>query len=195
MTQKELGIRLVLVGDTGVGKTSLIRRFLSHKFAETETSTVGAVYYTQDVMVAGEPVKLQIWDTAGQEQYRALGPIYYRNARAAIAVCDLSNPESIDGLNQWIDAYRAHADETFVVVAANKGDLVTGRELTDSVLDRFELLHAKGVVTSAQTGEGVDELFFAVAQHFLEEGGVQVGEMGPAAIEITSGTQGDGGCC
>jgi small GTP-binding protein len=194
MSQRQVGIRIVFVGDTGVGKTSLIRRFVSDEFVPTESATVGAVHYTHDVQFGGETVKLQIWDTAGQEQYRALGPIYYRNARAGIAVCDLTNPDSIDGLARWIDAYRANADESFVVVAANKGDLIDDTEVTTAVISRVESLRAKCIVTSAETGEGVQELFFAVAQHFLEAGD-PVGLADESQVDLNGGASTAGGCC
>jgi small GTP-binding protein len=158
------------MGETQVGKTSLIHRFITNEFSTSDIPTIGANYYAHSTVVDGERLKLQIWDTAGQEQYRAIGPVYYRTARAAIAVCDVTKPETIDKLSTWIEAYRANTDENFVVIVGNKCDLVADtHQISTEILERAELLGATSMMTSALTGEGVDELFTAVAMHCWEK--------------------------
>lgn len=83
--------KLVLLGDSAVGKSSLVLRFVRNSFSEHQESTIGAAFLTQTLQVAGDGVKLEIWDTAGQERYHSLAPMYYRGAQAAVIVYDISS--------------------------------------------------------------------------------------------------------
>ena len=84
-----LTFSVVLVGDTEVGKTSIIKNFVHDSFDSEQKSTIGALFHTFKTEIKGQPITIQIWDTAGQEKYRSLGPIYYRKAQAAIVVYDV----------------------------------------------------------------------------------------------------------
>ncbi|GMI31176.1 hypothetical protein TrRE_jg11447 [Triparma retinervis] len=97
--------KLVLLGDTAVGKSCLVVRFVRDEFFEFQEPTIGAAFLTQSVQLDSSVVKFEIWDTAGQERYRSLAPMYYRGASAAIVVFDLSNKESYNGAKSWVKAY------------------------------------------------------------------------------------------
>jgi small GTP-binding protein len=182
--------RVALIGDSQVGKTSLVQRFLRGQPPPTQKPTIGAVFHTHELTVNGELVSLEIWDTAGQEKYRALGPIYYRNSRAAIAVFDLTRRETMTGLSTWIAAFREHGDDPFVVVAANKSDLDDEIKVDmEEVVAWAKGVDAECVSTSAETGSGVENLFEIVAKHILDSG-IQGGGTGPAEAGQKSE-----GCC
>jgi small GTP-binding protein len=179
--------RVVLIGEPGVGKTSLVQRLLRGEATENYQATVGAVFHKRDVQVDGRTVSLHIWDTAGQEKYRALGPIYYRKSLAAIAVCDQTKPETLQNLKPWIDAFRETADGHFVVIAANKEDLESDNKLDmEQIVDWAKEHQAECVSTSAQTGSGVEDLFEMVARHVVGKTSADVTLLREATTEKTS---------
>jgi small GTP-binding protein len=160
--------RVVLIGDSGVGKTSLITRLVSNKFASDEPSTVGAMFVIHEVNVDGFPIKLQIWDTAGQEKFRSLGPIYYRNSKAGIVVFDLTSPKSFSNVDGWINDFcnTAGADAVIFIVG-NKIDL----EPVVSLDEAHNWASKKGYrfyTTSSLSGTGINELFNAVGKVLVE---------------------------
>jgi small GTP-binding protein len=152
--------RVVVVGDSTVGKTSILGHLVSRTFNPHQAPTVVSNfhYYADDV--GGIGVELQIWDTAGQEKFRALGPIYFRNASAAIAVYDRTSRESFEHLPQWIDAFTETAGpQAVIAVAANKRDLPNER-VTFSEAEEWAREHNYAIVeTSAVTGAGIQQLF------------------------------------
>jgi small GTP-binding protein len=153
--------RVVVVGDSTVGKTSILNSLVTHTFNQHESATVVSNFkiYAEDV--GGVGVELQIWDTAGQEKFRALGPIYFRNAVAALAVYDRTSRASFEHLGQWIDAFVEIAGgQTVIAIAGNKLDLVDGVEV--GIAEAEEWARPRGYViaeTSALTGVGVQDLF------------------------------------
>ena len=155
-----LTVRVVLIGDTQVGKTSLVYRFVRSNFEEQQKSTIGAVFHTYEQKYNGNDVVMQIWDTAGQEKYRSLGPIYYRDAVAGICVFDMTNKESFLGIEKWINEFRRHTVEPIIYIVGNKVDIED-----KVVIDREDALHlaethgAKLFFASAKTGQNVNEIF------------------------------------
>jgi small GTP-binding protein len=184
-SQEKLGFRVVAVGDASVGKTSIINRFLRDSFDTDEPSTIGALYdsFIQDCN--GASVEIQLWDTAGQEQYRALGPVYFRGSDAAIVVFDLSNRESFRNVDEWVTSFRDVCTETSVVViVGNKSDR-EDREIERDEAKQWAKSHSASYVeTSAKTGEGVKVLFDELVSR-LAPSLVAVGEAGsPRSIDL-----------
>merc|ERR1711906_30660 len=101
-TTPPMQAKLVLLGDMGAGKSSLVLRFVKGQFLDYQESTIGAAFLTQTVAVNDATVKFEIWDTAGQERYHSLAPMYYRGAAAAIVVYDITNKESFNGAKSWV---------------------------------------------------------------------------------------------
>jgi small GTP-binding protein len=162
--------RVVLIGETQVGKTSLVQYFLQGKTTDDESETVGAIFHNHEVTIDDRRVVLQIWDTAGQERYRSLGPIYYRKSKAAVAVFDLTRPDTLIALENWISKFRENAESPFVVVVGNKADLESDIQLQLEATNEWAAARdAECIWTSAVTGLGVDEVFNAVCQHLLNE--------------------------
>jgi small GTP-binding protein len=158
--------RVVAIGDSFVGKTSLVSRVMEDRFDPNQKQTIGADWQLYVQSVNNDRVELQIWDTAGQEKFRSLGPLYYRSAAGAILVFDVTNRSSFEHLNSWIDAFMETAGtQVSIVVAANKSDRESDREVTQK--ESQDWANAKGFVvyqTSAKTGQNVAALFRALAE-------------------------------
>jgi small GTP-binding protein len=158
--------RVVMIGDSSVGKSSIVNRLSKADFDPHEPPTVGSTFIVHVEEVNGSPVQLQIWDTAGQERFRSLGPIYYRGAAAAIAVFDLANPPTFENLNSWISTFVDCADgKTVIVVLGNKLDLADGIRVDPA--DAKHWAETRGYLyfsTSAQSGGGIQEAITALAR-------------------------------
>merc|ERR1711998_702317 len=116
--------KLVLLGDSAVGKSSLVLRFVRGQFFEYQESTIGAAFLTQTVTLQDTTVKFEIWDTAGQERYHSLAPMYYRGAAAAIVAYDITNRDTFQRAKQWVKELQRQANANIVIaIAGNKLDL------------------------------------------------------------------------
>ncbi|KAH6774910.1 Ras-related small GTP-binding family protein [Perilla frutescens var. hirtella] len=159
---KSINAKLVLLGDVGTGKSSLVLRFVKGQFVEFQESTIGAAFFSQTVAVNDATVKFEIWDTAGQERYHSLAPMYYRGAAAAIIVYDVTNQASFDRAQKWVEELRAQGNLNMVMaLAGNKSDLL------DSKKDAQTYAQANGLFfmeTSAKAATNVNELFHEIAK-------------------------------
>ncbi|XP_077224139.1 ras-related protein RABA2a-like [Tasmannia lanceolata] len=116
--------KVVLIGDSGVGKSNLLSRFTRNEFCLESKSTIGVEFATRTVQVEGKTVKAQIWDTAGQERYRAITSAYYRGALGALLVFDVTKPTTFENISRWLKELRDHADSNIVIMLiGNKTDL------------------------------------------------------------------------
>ncbi|KAI6230667.1 Ras-related protein Rab-11A [Aphelenchoides fujianensis] len=115
--------KIVVIGDSGVGKTNLISRFAFNKFSTSTLTTMGVEYATRNVDVEGKTVKTHIWDTAGQERFRAITRAYYRGAVGALLVYDITNEDTFDDVVRWLVELKVHADPgVLIVLVGNKTD-------------------------------------------------------------------------
>jgi Ras-related protein Rab-5C len=157
--------KLVLLGDTAVGKSCLVVRFVRDEFFEFQEPTIGAAFLTQTVPIEGATVKFEIWDTAGQERYRSLAPMYYRGAAAAIVVYDITNKESFNGAKSWVKELQRRGDPNVVItLAGNKADLQNKRKVEHQEAQQYAeengILHME---TSAKNATNVKGLFQEIA--------------------------------
>ncbi|GIX78657.1 ras-related protein Rab-11B [Caerostris extrusa] len=116
--------KVVLIGDSGVGKTNLLSRFTRNEFSLESKSTIGVEFATRSIQVDGKTVKAQIWDTAGQERYRAITSAYYRGAVGALLVYDIAKHLTYENVERWLKELQDHADQNIVIMlVGNKSDL------------------------------------------------------------------------
>ena len=163
-TRRIREVKIVLLGDSGVGKSSLAQRFVSNSFKAFSESTIGASFLSKMMVVDGKPVKLQIWDTAGQEKYHSLAPMYYRGAAAAVLVYDRTQPASFARLKDWVRELQDQGpDNLLLSMAANKSDLDHGAP-TEAARQFADEIGAAFVETSAKEDENVTELFTELAR-------------------------------
>ncbi|CAI9301319.1 unnamed protein product [Lactuca saligna] len=120
--------KVVLIGDSAVGKSQLLARFAKNEFNVDSKATIGVEFQTKSLLIDGKMVKAQIWDTAGQERYRAVTSAYYRGAVGAMLVYDMTKRQSFDHMTRWLEELRGHADKNIVIMLiGNKCDLETLR--------------------------------------------------------------------
>eukprot|EP00123_Amoebidium_parasiticum_P000349 comp10832_c0_seq1/m.5459 comp10832_c0_seq1/g.5459 ORF comp10832_c0_seq1/g.5459 comp10832_c0_seq1/m.5459 type:complete len:203 (-) comp10832_c0_seq1:775-1383(-) len=189
--------KLVLLGETAVGKSSLVLRFVKGQFNEHQLSTIGAAFLTQTVCLDDTTVKFEIWDTAGQERYHSLAPMYYRGAQAAIVVYDVTNQESFERAKQWVsELQRQAAPNIIIALAGNKTDLPSHAVDPDDAMTYAEENGLLFLETSAKTAQNVNELFLAIAKK-LPKGG-RLGDNAGGRVTLvqadTTQTQ-KAGCC
>ncbi|CAD5193729.1 unnamed protein product [Musa acuminata subsp. malaccensis] len=161
-----INAKLVLLGDMGTGKSSLVLRFVKGQFLEFQESTIGAAFFSQTLAVNDATVKLEIWDTAGQERYHSLAPMYYRGAAAAIIVYDISRMESFERAKKWVQELQKQGNPSMVTaLVGNKCDLEDKREvLTEEARTYAEENGLFFMETSAKTAINVNDIFYEIAR-------------------------------
>lgn len=166
-----LTFKLVLLGDGRVGKTSLVLRYVNNVFSEKQQATVQASYLTKRLVIEGVPITLAIWDTAGQERFHALGPIYYRDADAALLVYDIMDNDSFVRVRKWVKELQQMAPKTIIMaIAANKSDLVRLKKFEIQEAESYAVtIGARLFVTSAKSGTGIDDVFLDIATRLLQK--------------------------
>jgi len=153
----------VVLGDRGVGKTSIVKRYKEGVFRSDVQSTVAASFVSKSITIKGKRYRLQIWDTAGQERFRSMAPMYYRGAHAAVVVVDISQAESLLQARHWAKKLKDQSGDIrpVIAIAANKCDI--GEDVRRVSREEVALLadSVDGLLieTSAKTGAGIEELF------------------------------------
>lgn len=156
--------KIVMLGDSGVGKTALVAQWVHGKYEDGQRPTIGAAYSKATIVLDGEEHKVQIWDTAGEEKYRSMAPIYAQGASGALIVFDVTNKHSFDHITDWVKCLETNG-EIPIVVAGNKCDLDGKQELDmDEVMGVMSELGYEYYETSAKTGKSVEEAFQALIQ-------------------------------
>lgn len=124
---KSIQVKLVLLGEAAVGKSSVVLRFVSNEFQANKEPTIGAAFLTQKCRLEDRVLRYEIWDTAGQERFHSLAPMYYRNAQAAVVVYDVTKASSLEKAKSWVKELQRQANPHIVIaLAGNKVDLVNG---------------------------------------------------------------------
>ncbi len=172
--QKEFEVKIVLLGNINVGKTSIASRYCKNSFNEHHINTIGGAYQQQKVVLNnGAIVKLHIWDTSGQERFRAMTNLYYRDAQVAILTYDITSESSFTGIEFWIEElkYKVENENMLLFLAGNKCDVSDEeRKVPKSKGKKFaEDNNMFFYETSAKTGAGVKELFGDVASKVYEQ--------------------------
>ncbi|TNN50350.1 Ras-related protein Rab-19 [Liparis tanakae] len=169
--------KIILIGDSNVGKTCLVQNFKSGIFSERQQNTIGVDFTVRTVDIEGRRVKMQVWDTAGQERFRTITQSYYRSAHGAIIAYDITRRPTFDSVENWIKEVETHgASNVALVLIGNKTDLEPERqvlfeEACDLAKDK-EILAA--LETSAKESQNVEEAFVLMARELLSRNGLDV---------------------
>ncbi|XP_077567375.1 ras-related protein Rab-8B [Stigmatopora nigra] len=161
--------KLLLIGDSGVGKTCLLFRFSEDSFNTTFISTIGIDFKIRTIELDGKRVKLQIWDTAGQERFRTITTAYYRGAMGIMLVYDISNEKSYENIKNWIRNIEEHASaDVEKMVLGNKCDMTDRRQVSKDRGEKLAIDYGvKFMETSAKTSLNVEEAFFTMGRDIL----------------------------
>ena len=165
MSRRGTNCKVVLLGDTAVGKSCLAVRFVKNEFFAFQEPTIGAAFLTKNIGTGGNQIKLEIWDTAGQERYRSLAPMYYRGAVAAIVVYDITQKDTLNGAKGWIQELKKNVESCIIILAANKFDLKEERTITKQEVEEYaninNIIHLE---TSAKSGHNVERVFNIISE-------------------------------
>ena len=172
--------KLILIGSSGVGKSSILQRYIQKLFNAEYTCTIGVDFFMKTINIRDKSIKLQLWDTAGTQKFKSITTGYYRGANAAFVVFDLTSKSSFDSVSDWIENYYKYSNpdsEKHVILIGNKSDLKENREVTQEQIDNFTLNNKiKYFETSAKNGENIEECFYFIAEKLmndLEEKGIE----------------------
>ena len=157
----EIMVKVVLVGDSGVGKTNIMSKYLKNQFREDSKATVGVEFGSKQFTVENHQIKAQIWDTAGQERYKAIISAYYKGAKGAFVVYDITRKNTFETVNKWVSDISAAADKKItLILIGNKNDLEDQRQVTKEMgEEKAKELGLAFMETSACSGENLDKAF------------------------------------
>uniref|UniRef100_A0A8C1DVG4 Ras-related protein Rab-35 n=1 Tax=Cyprinus carpio carpio TaxID=630221 RepID=A0A8C1DVG4_CYPCA len=156
--------KLLIIGDSGVGKSSLLLRFADNTFSGSYITTIGVDFKIRTVEINGEKVKLQIWDTAGQERFRTITSTYYRGTHGVIVVYDVSSAESFVNVKRWLHEINQNCDDVCRILVGNKNDDPASKVVETNDAQKFaEQMGIRLFETSAKENINVEDLGEAVA--------------------------------
>lgn len=193
--------KIILIGNSGVGKTCLMRRFTDETYEFNQTSTIGVDFKIKTVTIDSNKIKLQIWDTAGQERFRAIISNYYRGAHGIIIVFDMTNKESFENLSEWISEIKKNTNEKIeVVLLGNKVDknekICVQDEDVYKFMDEHDIPREVFIKTSAKDDIRVTEGFECLTRRLVkkfESGGYSTSKKD--GFRLRSGEPDGGKCC
>uniref|UniRef100_A0A7S2Z8R1 Uncharacterized protein n=2 Tax=Rhodosorus marinus TaxID=101924 RepID=A0A7S2Z8R1_9RHOD len=194
--------KLLLIGDSSVGKSCLLLRFSDGSFNESQMSTIGVDFKIRTLELDKKTFKLQIWDTAGQERFRTIAAAYYRGAQGIIIVYDVTNKQSFENVEMWLSEVNKYGSgDVNKLLVGNKSDLTSKREVeTEKGKELAESNGMKFLETSAKTAENVEEAFLTMTREVFQQIGSDVAQdKKSATISVrdtdTPVSSGSNSCC
>ncbi|KAF5382803.1 hypothetical protein D9757_007262 [Collybiopsis confluens] len=198
-------IKLLLIGDSGVGKSCLLLRFCDDSWTPSFITTIGIDFKIRTIELDGKRIKLQIWDTAGQERFRTITTAYYRGAMGILLVYDVTDERSFNNIRTWHANIEQHASEGVnKILIGNKSDWTDKRAVTqEQGQELANELGVKFIETSAKANDGVEDAFFALARDIktrridsqADAGASNAGNDGSVRVNQPPPSSATTGCC
>ena len=157
----DLLFKLILIGDSCVGKSNILLKYLKNQFNENSKTTIGVEFGTKNIIINNKRIKIQIWDTAGQERYRSITSAYYKGAKGALIVYDITRKNTFDNIDKWITDLKLNGDENIcIIILGNKSDLIDKREINkNDGIKKAEMYKTAFLETSALNGDNISKAF------------------------------------
>ncbi|KAI8139270.1 P-loop containing nucleoside triphosphate hydrolase protein [Fennellomyces sp. T-0311] len=193
--------KLLLIGDSGVGKSCLLLRFADDTYTESYISTIGVDFKIRTIELEGKTVKLQIWDTAGQERFRTITSSYYRGAHGIIVVYDVTDQDTFNNVKQWLQEIdRYAAEDVNKLLVGNKSDMVDKKVVeTEQAKEMAESLNIPFLETSAKNASNVEQAFLTMAKQIKDKMGPTMQQQPKSSVKVGQGAtvqpKQSGGCC
>ncbi len=153
--------KLILIGDSSVGKSNILLKYLKGEFDQNSRATVGVEFGTKNIKIKNKKIKIQIWDTAGQERYRSITSAYYKGAKGAFIVYDITRKLTFDNIDKWVTDLKTNGDKNIsIILIGNKSDLEDKREVEkEEGIKKSEEYKIAFLETSALNGDNIDKAF------------------------------------
>lgn len=195
-----MSVKLLTIGDSGVGKSCIIQRFTEAKFDASYISTIGIDFKRKVIDLDSKKIKLQIWDTAGQERFRNITMAYYRGAAGILLVYDITDASTFQSCRNWMGQIAQHAsDDVDVIVVGNKSDCVGARQVSaEEGKDFADEFDRPFLEVSAKDDVNIDECFTSLARNVVKRSGILEEEAGKSSNDADLDSQTEvakGGCC
>ena len=157
----DLLFKLILIGDSYVGKSNILLKYLKNQFNENSKTTIGVEFGTKNIIINNKRIKIQIWDTAGQERYRSITSAYYKGAKGALIVYDITRKNTFDNIDKWITDLKLNGDKNIcIIILGNKSDLIDKREINkNDGIKKAEMYKTAFLETSALNGDNISKAF------------------------------------
>ena len=157
----DLLFKLILIGDSYVGKSNILLKYLKNQFNENSKTTIGVEFGTKNIIINNKRIKIQIWDTAGQERYRSITSAYYKGAKGALIVYDITRKNTFDNIDKWITDLKLNDDKNIcIIILGNKSDLIDKREINkNDGIKKAEMYKTAFLETSALNGDNISKAF------------------------------------
>ncbi|GAA5885422.1 hypothetical protein JCM3774_005223 [Rhodotorula dairenensis] len=200
-TEYDLLFKLLLIGDSGVGKSCLLLRFADDTYTESYISTIGVDFKIRTIELEGKTVKLQIWDTAGQERFRTITSSYYRGAHGIIVVYDVTDQDTFANVKQWLQEIDRYACEGVnKLLVGNKSDLTSKKVVDYAVAKEFaDQIGVSLLETSAKNATNVEQAFLTMAKQIKDRTAASTKTTEGAKVQLGAGQavneNKQGGCC
>ncbi len=203
--KEDYKLKVVVVGDSGVGKTNLIKRFVSNAFSQNSKATVGVEFLSKSYKINDKVFKIEMWDTAGQERYKSITAAYYKGAKGALIVYDTTQKTSFENIDKWMVEIKDKASKDMkLMIVGNKTDLKDERQVTiEEASEKAKELEAPIMETSALDGSNVKEAFYDLLKEMYREISKKLvavesqNEAGSAGVQLETAPEEEKkkGCC
>ena len=167
----EMMIKVILIGDSGVGKTNIMSKYLKNQFMENSKATVGVEFGSKLFNHEGHKIKAQIWDTAGQEKYKAITGAYYKGSKGAFVVYDITRKETFVSVERWVNDLKSTSDPKLtIILIGNKNDMEDQRQVTkEQGEEKAKSFGCAFLETSALSGDNLDKAFTLMVKEIFEK--------------------------